>query len=234
LRTKQPWGRDTGLPPHLSALFPYRLVESEDCEIPEGWERKPLSKVADFLNGLAMQKYPAPDPAQGLPVIKIAELRNGVTDKSDRASPDVPADYIVQDGDFLFSWSGSLLAKFWTGGEGALNQHLFKVTSRAYPAWFYAEWVNEHMDEFQRIASFKATTMGHIQRNHLEAAWTYCPPGDVIDRLGQVISPLVDRTIALALESRTLATLRDTLLPKVISGELRVPESERFLAERGL
>ena len=90
---------------------------------------KPLSEIANFLNGLALQKYPASDPADSLPVIKIAELRNGVSAKSDRASRDVPDRYVVKDGDFLFSWSGSLLAKFWTEGDGALNQHLFNPDS---------------------------------------------------------------------------------------------------------
>lgn len=222
-------GRNPDLPPHLAALFPERLVETEHGEVPEGWEVKPLSEIAEFLNGLALQKYPANDPADSLPVIKIAELRNGVTAKSDRASRDVPGKYIVKDGDFLFSWSGSLLAKFWTEGDGALNQHLFKVTSDRYPAWFFAEWVQVHLEEFQRIAAFKATTMGHIQRGHLQAAMTNCPPDDVLANLGPAISPLVERGIRVDLESRTLAAIRDTLLPQLISGDIRVKDAETFL-----
>lgn len=221
--------RDTGIPTSLAALFPDRLVETEHGEVPEGWDVKPLSEIAEFLNGLALQKYPASDPADSLPVVKIAELRNGVTAKSDRASRDVPDKYVVNDGDFLFSWSGSLLAKFWTEGEGALNQHLFKVSSDRYPAWFYAEWVQVHLEEFQRIAAFKATTMGHIQRGHLQAAMTNCPPDDVLEKLGQVISPLVERGVQAELESRALAALRDNLLPQLMSGELRVKDAETFL-----
>lgn len=222
-------GHNPGLPPHLAAIFPDRLVETEHGEVPQGWQVKPLSEIAEFLNGLALQKYPASDPADSLPVIKIAELRNGVSAKSDRASRDVPDKYVVKDGDFLFSWSGSLLAKFWTEGDGALNQHLFKVTSDRYPAWFFAEWVQVHLEEFQRIAAFKATTMGHIQRGHLQAAITNCPPDDVLADLGPAISPLVERGIQIDLESRTLAALRDTLLPKLISGDLRVKNAETFL-----
>ena len=221
--------RDPGLPLNLAALFPDRLVESEHGEVPEGWEVKPLSEVAEFLNGLALQKYPANDPVDSLPVIKISELRNGVSAKSDRASRDVPDNYIVKDGDFLFSWSGSLLAKFWTEGDGALNQHLFKVTSDRYPAWFFAEWIQVHLAEFQRIAAFKATTMGHIQRGHLRAAMTNCPPDDTLTDLGAVVSPLVERGIQIDLESRTFAALRDTLLPQLTSGDLRVKDAETFL-----
>ena len=218
--------RDPHLPADLWRLFPDRL---DDDGKPEGWSNRPLDEIADFLNGLALQKFPATDPDDSLPVIKIAELRNGVSAKSDRASREVPAKYIIKDGDFLFSWSGSLLAKFWTEGEGALNQHLFKVTSERYPMWFVSHWVHHHLEEFQAIAASKATTMGHIQRGHLKAAMTLCPPDDVLARLGVVMAPLVEQAIHNELESRTLAQLRDTLLPKLISGELRIADAEKFI-----
>lgn len=215
------------LPPEIWPLFPDRL---DDKGMPDGWEEKPLDEIAEFLNGLALQKYPAGKDDDYLPVIKIAELRNGISAKTNRASRDVPEKYVVRDGDFIFSWSGSLLAKFWTGGEGALNQHLFKVTSKGYPAWFYSQWVLHHLVEFQGIAKAKATTMGHIQRGHLKAAKTICPPSDVLEVLGGMIEPLVTRAIKNELESRTLAQTRDLLLPKLMSGALRVGAAEKIVA----
>ena len=219
-------GREPYLPADLWQLFPDRLDEEGT---PEGWEKRPLDEIADFLNGLALQKFPATDPDDSLPVIKIAELRNGVTTKSDRATRDVPVKYVINDGDFLFSWSGSLLAKFWTEGEGALNQHLFKVTSARHPIWFVSHWVQYHLEEFQAIAASKATTMGHIQRGHLTSAMTICPPDNAIKRIGVVMSPLVGQAIENELESRTLTQLRNTLLPRLISGELRIADTERFM-----
>jgi len=219
-------GREPYPPTDLRQLFPDRL---DDAGKPEGWIERPLDEIADFLNGLALQKFPATNPDDSLPVIKIAELRNGVSAKSDRASRKVPSKYIIKDGNFLFSWSGSLLAKFWTEGEGALNQHLFKVTSERYPMWFVSHWVHHHLEEFQAIAASKATTMGHIQRGHLKAAMTLCPPGDVLERLGVVMAPLVEQSILNELQSRRLAQLRDTLLPKLISGELRIADAEKFI-----
>lgn len=221
-------GREPYLPADLWQLFPERL---DDEGKPDGWTERPLDEIADFLNGLALQKYPATDPENSLPVIKIAELRNGVSAKSDRASREVPTKYIIKDGDFLFSWSGSLLAKFWTEGEGALNQHLFKVTSESYPMWFVSHWVHHHLDEFQAIAASKATTMGHIQRGHLKAAMTVCPPAEVLERHGVVMAPLVEQSIHNELESKHLAHLRDTLLPKLISGQLRLDQPSHFLRE---
>ena len=214
------------LSPTLWPLFPDRL----DAEgKPEGWEEKPLDEIADFLNGLALQKFPGETEPNSLPVIKIAELRNGITANSNRASRKVPGQYVIQDGDFLFSWSGSLLAKFWTSGEGALNQHLFKVSSGRYPAWFFSEWVQHHLEEFQMIAASKATTMGHIQRGHLRSAKTIGPPDDVIQRMGDMMAPLIDRIIRNELESRTLAQTRDLLLPRLMSGELRLAETPAAL-----
>jgi type I restriction enzyme S subunit len=210
------------LSPDLWSLFPDRL---DDAGKPEGWEERPLDEIADFLNGLALQKFPGETEPDSLPVIKIAELRNGISGNSNRASRKVPLKYVIQDGDFLFSWSGSLLAKFWIGGEGALNQHLFKVSSTRYPAWFFSEWVQHHLEEFQIIAASKATTMGHIQRGHLKAAKTICPPDDVIQKMGDLMAPLINRTIRNELESRTLAQTRDLLLPRLMSGELRVTDT---------
>ena len=217
-------GRAPYLAPELWDLFPDAL---DDEDTPVGWESKPLDEIAEFLNGLALQKFPGSHSEDSLPIIKIAELRGGIAPKSNRASRDVPKKYVVADGDFLFSWSGSLLAKFWTEGEGALNQHLFKVTSDRYPAWFFSQWVHHHLEEFQAIAASKATTMGHIQRRHLKEAKTTCPPDDVLSILGQTVGPLVERTIKNELEARTLSQTRDLLLPKLMSGAICLREAEK-------
>jgi type I restriction enzyme S subunit len=119
-------GRDTGLPQAIANLFPDTFEDTEFGEVPAGWKVRGLDEIARFLNGLALQKFP---PANGgsLPVIKIAQLRAGHTIGADQASADIPQDYIVEDGDILFSWSGSLECILWIGGRGALNQHLFKA-----------------------------------------------------------------------------------------------------------
>lgn len=203
----------------LAALFPAAFGNDG---LPVGWTERPLDSIAEFLNGLALQKYPAKPGEPDLPVVKIAELRNGLSDRTNRAARTLPAKYIIKDGDFIFSWSGSLMAKVWTEGEGALNQHLFKVSSGAYPQWFYGLWVHQHMPEFQLIAASKATTMGHIQRMHLTNAATVCPPDTSITAMSEIMQPLWDRMIHNELENRTLAETRDYLLPRLMSGAVRV------------
>ena len=215
-------GRDTGLPQDIADLFPDRLADSEMGEIPEGWEVIPLDAIARFQNGLALQKYrPAPNEAR-LPAVKIAQLRAGEANSGEWASATIRPECIIENGDILFSWSGSLLVKTWCGGRAALNQHLFKVTSERYPKWFYLHSLLSHLSAFQRIAQDKATTMGHIRRHHLTEALCAAPPDGLIAGLSDTFSCLLERQVATELSSLTLAVLRDTLLPKLISGEIRL------------
>ena len=208
-----------GMPAELYELFPGRLVGSEVGEVPEGWEVKALDGIATFLNGLALQKYPATGDA-ALPVIKIAQLRAGHTIGSDSASAEIPPQYVVHDGDVLFSWSGSLELVVWAGGDGALNQHLFKVWSDSYPQWLYYHWVREHLRGFREIAAGKATTMGHIKRHDLSDALTVIPPAAMLKAMDGHTRPLLQEGLSLRIQSRTLATLRDALLPELVSGEV--------------
>ena len=208
-----------GLPADLYDLFPNRLVPSELGEIPEGWEVKPLDQIATFLNGLALQKFP-PEGGQTLPVIKIKQLRAGHTVGADLANDRVPTEYVVRDGDVLFSWSGSLELAIWAGDKGALNQHLFKVSSDAHPKWLYYFWTRRYLEDFRDIAADKATTMGHIQRRHLTEALTVIPPEQTLSAMDRAITPLTERALTHRMEARTLAAQRDALLPKLVSGEV--------------
>lgn len=197
--------------------------ESELGLIPKGWKLDCLDGIADYLNGLAMQKY-RPDGERFIPVIKIRELNQGRTSsESDKASPNIDKKYIVNNGDVLFSWSGTLDIRLWCGGTGGLNQHLFKVTSKNYDKWFYYYWTKYHIDRFRRIASDKATTMGHIKRSDLKEAKVLIPEPNSYKKATDVFKPIVDKVIQLSVESLFLERVRDTLLPKLMSGEIRVP-----------
>ncbi|MBI5327853.1 MAG: restriction endonuclease subunit S [Deltaproteobacteria bacterium] len=197
-------------------------------KIPKGWRVKNLDEIANYLNGLALQKFP-PEDDEFLPVIKIAQLRKDSTEGSDKASAKIDPAYVVKDGDVLFSWSGSLEVVIWCGGCGALNQHLFKVTSNLYPRWFYYLWTKQYLPDFQTIAAGKATTMGHIQRHHLAAAKVLVPPPNLLKAMDTIMSPLIENKIVNSVQSRTLTSIRDALLPKLLSGEIRVKDAEMFV-----
>ena len=199
-------------------LFRQWFVE----EVNENWEEKGLDEIADFLNGLACQKFPIKANELGLPVIKIKELRTGITDASDMATNDVPEKYLVNEGDILFSWSGSLALVLWAGEQGVLNQHLFKVTSSEFPQWFCYFWIKYHLPYFIGVAEDKATTMGHIQRHHLSSALVVVPPKLKLDEYHQTIEPLFSKLKSNSRQIQTLRQLRDDLLPKLMSGEIKV------------
>lgn len=214
--------REYHLTDELYDLFPSSFADSPLGPIPSGWEVKPLSKIATFLNGLALQKYPARAEEDFLPVIKIAELRNGISTSTDKANTNLPTEYIVHNGDILFSWSGSLMVKVWSGEKGALNQHLFKVFSNGYPKWFYYLRVNHYLPMFQEIAADKATTMGHIQRKHLDQAKVVCPSAAFLDKMDKIFGVILSKIILNNKQIQTLTELRDSLLPRLISGKIRV------------
>ena len=210
------------VPQPVFDALPIHFVDSEIGAVPEGWEVKGIASIATFLNGLALQKYPPRGDGEDLRVIKIAELRKGSAEGAAWANGGVAEQYVIGDGDLLFSWSGTLEAEFWFGGKGALNQHLFKVTSSRFPSWFCSLWIRQHLPWFRAIASSKATTMGHIKRGHLQETPVVVPPNEVLHEANEVIGPIYDLFGQLMIESRKLAAIRDVLLPKLLSGEVRV------------
>ena len=191
--------------------------------LPDGWKQASLIDIADYLNGLAMQKYRPTDDEIGISVLKIKELRQGCCDNnSELCSPNIKSEYIIHDGDVIFSWSGSLLVDFWCGGICGLNQHLFKVTSSKYNKWFYYAWTKHHLDYFISVAADKATTMGHIKRDELAKAEVFIPNESDYSRIGALLQPIYDLIISNRIENKKLASLRDTFLSKLMSGELDV------------
>jgi len=195
--------------------------------IPNNWETSNLSTIADYLNGLAMQKFRPNNDEIGIPVLKIKELRQGFCDnQSDLCSPNIKSEYLINDGDVIFSWSGTLWLDLWCSGLCGLNQHLFKVTSSKYDKWFYYFWTKYHLNKFIAIAADKATTMGHIKREDLDKSEVLIPDDDTYTQLTSLLSPILELIIKNKVENRQLIQLRDTLLPKLMSGEIDVSNIE--------
>ena len=203
------------------AIFDTHFINID--AIPAGWRKGNLLDIANYLNGLAMQKFRPQGNEIGLPVLKIKELRQGsCDDSSELCSLRIKPEYIIHDGDVIFSWSGSLLVDIWCGGTCGLNQHLFKVTSDIYDKWFYYLWTAHHLARFIAIAADKATTMGHIKREELAKAEVLIPCEEDYTSLTSIMQPIFELIISNRIEGRKLAVLRDELLPKLMSGEIDV------------
>lgn len=199
-------------------LFRQWFVE----EMREEWEERPLSSIAKFLNGLACQKFPPKNDLDKLPVLKIKDLSNGITENSDWVTAEIPTDYMVVNGDVIFAWSASLMVKIWNGDRCVLNQHLFKVTSEDFPKWFYYLWCKHHLEQFIAIAKAHATTMGHIKRGDLDEAKVLIPSSQELAEMTEQVEPLIERIITNNIQINTLTELRDLLLPRLMSGEVKI------------
>ena len=210
------------------AIFKSWFVDFEPFggEMPENWRMGKLSEIADYLNGLAMQKFRPDENEEAIPVLKIKELRQGICDDSSEfCSPHkIKPEFIIDDGDIIFSWSGSLLVDIWCGGKCGLNQHLFKVTSKIYDKWFYYLWTKHHLDRFIFLAADKATTMGHIKREELDKAEVVIPSESDMKKISSVMQPLIDMIINNKVENIKLSKARDELLPQLMNGSLSIDE----------
>jgi type I restriction enzyme S subunit len=199
------------------------LIASSGTKLLNGTETvAPLSSLARFVNGRAFTKD---GNGRGRPILRIKELNDGITYGtvwSDIAAAD---ENVARTDDLLFAWSGSLDVYRWDGPEALINQHIFKVMPKAdFPLWLVEHWVKSQLDEFRSIAREKATTMGHIQRRHLDEATVRVPSGHDVAQARLLLDPADRLRAVLAAESHHLETVRDALLPKLVSGQIRVSE----------
>ena len=198
------------------ALYRKTFVDNIDKEnLPEGWRMGTLTDIATYLNGMACQKYETND-TDYLPVLKIRELSQGHCDNnSDHVEVTIPQDYVINTGDVIFSWSATLFIDIWCSGKCALNQHLFKVTSSKYPKWFYFLWTQNHIAEWKRLISAKATSMGHIKREDLEIAQIIIPSDKCLMELNEKMNPIFEMYILKKQENLKLTELQSLLLAKM-------------------
>ena len=195
-------------------------------EIPRGWEAKSLYSIAKFINGLACQKYrPEKNDDDFLPVVKIREMGEGISANTERTRVKIPEKNKIDNGDVLFSWSASLDVKIWSGGRGALNQHIFKVVSDVYPKSFYYFEILNYLKHFKMMAELRKTTMGHITVDHLKTSFISVPPYDLIERIDKKISPILRKLLLNEKQNQELAQLRDWLLPMLMNGQVKVSDA---------
>jgi type I restriction enzyme S subunit len=199
-----------------------------DTALPAGWSRTPLSSLARFVNGRNFTKAAT---GSGRMVVRIAELNSGPGRSTVYNTIEVPDDHIVRPGDLLFAWSGSLTVQRWYRPEAIVNQHIFKVIpTPAIPLWMVHGYLLQLLPWYRQVAADKATTMGHIQRHHLDEG-VILPDASAREQLDKRCGPLWNRALAAERESLVLADLRNALLPHLLSGEIRVREVEALVGE---
>ena len=196
--------------------------------IPSTWRNGSLPEIANFSNGIACQKFRPTNESDRLPVIKIREMRDGITDESEWVRSDIPESVKVYNGDILFSWSASLEVMIWCGGKGGLNQHIFKVTPQTnYPKSFIYYQILDYIEVFKSIAEARKTTMGHITQDHLNQSAIAIPEDNYILQLfNDKILPIFQDIISNNEEINSLTLRRDELLPLLMNGQVSVMPRE--------
>jgi type I restriction enzyme S subunit len=190
-----------------------------------------LSDTAKFVNGKAFTKNAS---ETGRVVIRISELNSGISGSTVYNDIEVDEQHLARPGDLLFAWSGSLTLHRWFRPEGIVNQHIFKVIPNdGYPHWLVHELLRHKLEEFKSIAADKATTMGHIQRKHLDEP-VAVPALEEIDEHEVLMTGLWERSLAAEVENLRLVAIRDAILPQLMSGKLRVKDVEKALETTGV
>lgn len=188
--------------------------------VPEGWRKEGIGELGEYLNGFAFK--PSDWQTKGLPIIKIKELQNGVTKETPCNNGErVPKKYKIKAGDLIFSWSATLKVVIWSGEDGWLNQHLFKVTPKTdIPREFLLQSIASSLFKFQNLTT--GSTMKHIQRNKLDQVFVVVPTKDILRKYMGVAETIRSRILDLSTQLRLLTEARDRLLPKLMSGEIEV------------
>jgi type I restriction enzyme S subunit len=187
-----------------------------------------LSSLAHFINGRAFTKDAS---GYGRIVVRIAELNGDPGPSTVYNDIEVPEEHTARPGDLLFAWSGSLTVRRWFRPTAIVNQHIFKVIPKPnVPLWFVHACLLKVLPVFRGIAADKATTMGHIQRHHLDELVLVPEPVE-LGEMDRYCGPLWERALAAERESLALSALRDALLPRLLSGALRVRDAERAVSE---
>lgn len=208
----------------IAALIPQTIRAHIRSALPGTSSHVPVSTLARFVNGGAYTKGAT---GSGRMVLRIAELNAGPGASTVYNDIEVPEDKTARAGDILMSWSGSLDVFRWFRNEAIVNQHIFKVIPTGYPAWLVFDRLKAAMPEFRAVAADKATTMGHIQRGHLSTTTVPIPNPVAVKALESKLAPLWERLLLAERENLKLAALRDTLIPELLSGRIRIPLQEK-------
>ncbi len=206
------------------------MIVTELGEIPKIFERKCVYDLAIFINGAAYKNMYFSTAKDALPVVKIVELKNGITESTKFTNTNLGEKYRIENGDILFSWSGSpetsIDTFLWVHGSAWLNQHIFKVETKSIEMRTYFYFLLKHLNPiFIDIASNKQTTgLGHVTIADLKALKVAFPTQSILLTFSSIVTPILDLIQINLEQNNNITVIRDSLLPKLMSGEINVEQ----------
>ena len=219
----------------ISDLFPDELVDSEIGEIPKGWEVSPLS---EFTMEVGKKTKPSQETEQRpyVPIdcissksLTLWEFKNGEEAKSSLVS--------FKKGDILFGAMRPYFHKVCIAPFDGTTRTTCLVLSSKARDYFGFSLLTLFLDSTIDFATQNSTgsTIPYIKwKNELETLTVSLPPVELARQFNKFLEPILAKFLMSIEEQKVLSELRDTLLPKLISGELRIPDAEKFLEEAGI
>ena len=217
---EQPEGMDEA----TAALFPDKLVESELGLIPEGWNIQPLSDVSRVINGRAYKNSEFRE--KGTPIVRIQNLTGaGKTVYSDI---DLPQDKLIDHGDLIFAWSATFGPYLWRGPKSIYHYHIWKMEVDENKFGKYLLFM--HLARLTEYLKNQGTgsIFTHLTKGIMESQKLVVPFEGVVQAFAKVVTPLFVQIDALHKQNKTLESLREILLPKLLSGELELEQTEEL------
>ncbi|MDA9920405.1 restriction endonuclease subunit S, partial [bacterium] len=242
-------GRPISLPPEISDLFPDELVDSEIGEIPKGWDLVPLGDHTELTKGRSYKSAELMDSDTALVTLKSFKRGGGY--RLDGLKPYVGTfkpEQVVVEGELIIALTDVTQAADVIGKPAIVrssSKHTKLVASldvgivRANESslltreFCYFLMLSERYTQHS-LGYTSGTTVLHLAKDASAKFEVSIPPAGLVNRFSEIASNLMKRIFVAEKESETLSELRDTLLPKLISGELRIPDAEKFLEEAGL
>jgi type I restriction enzyme S subunit len=245
VRAKAAGRTPAGLSPALAALFPASFNDSPLGPIPKGWGVTSLGEQVTATKGLSYKGEFLCEPGEGLPMHNLNSVYEGGGYKNEGLKwyrgeyrPGhllEPGDVIVsnteQGFDYLLIGFAAIVPERY-GPRGLFSHHIYRIRPRPtsyLPAWF--SYLLLRTPRFHEVVAghSNGTTVNMLPLDGLQKPRFVLPPDGIVKRFGKLFLPTQQQLHSLHDESVTLAALRDALLPKLLSGELRVPDVERVV-----
>lgn len=235
VRAKEEGREPEGMDAAAAALFPSILENPADGSRPRGWTMSSLYELANYVNGAAYRAFEPNAERRGLPIVKIAELKAGITAQTAYSNVPMPEKYKIENGDLLFSWSGnpdtSIDTFFWGNGTAWLNQHIFRVVPRSPVTRSFVYLLLRHLRPvFAELARNKQTTgLGHVTVADLKRLRVSIPDERLLMHFDRTVVPMLEQMQANDFRIKNLAAIRDAVLPRLMSGNMRISEAQEEL-----
>lgn len=212
---------NNNLEQQAQALFKSWFVDFEPFggTMPKDWKESDIYSISNIIYGAPFASKLFNTEKKGLPIIRIRDLKN---QHSDTYTEEIhPKAYIIKAGDIVVGMDGEFRPYIWGNDEGLLNQRVCVFENkRSLGKMFLYLTIKPLLNRVEQTEV--ATTVIHIGKQDFDAFRFSMPSNSILDKFDAVTQPIYNKIVSNSLENTRLASLRDALLPKLMSGEIDV------------